>query len=91
MARTTRVPAELSSREQKVNGDENMKELVIAMMIVTGFCLVYYFLKNRMSGNYSSDSNSKFLCDSCAYDYDRACYNRERPNVKSCNQYKKRY
>ncbi len=32
-----------------------------------------------------------FLCDTCAYDYDRACYNPKRPNVKECKEYKKRY
>ena len=72
MARTTGA-GELFN-EQKVIGDENMKELVIAMMLVIGFCLVYYFLKNRMSGNYSSDSNSKFFVT--AVPYLMACHNR---------------
>jgi hypothetical protein len=34
--------------------------------------------------------DNKFLCDTCKYDYRGACSNPNRPNVKSCSDYKKR-
>lgn len=32
----------------------------------------------------------RFLCDRCAYDYDGACHNRDRPNVTACDEYRRR-
>jgi hypothetical protein len=34
--------------------------------------------------------SNRFLCDTCKYDYRGACSNPNRPNVKSCSDYKKR-
>jgi hypothetical protein len=35
-------------------------------------------------------AKGEFLCDSCRYDYPNACNNPNRPNVKSCDEYKPR-
>jgi len=32
--------------------------------------------------------HGEFLCDNCKYDYDSACKNPQRPNVKQCRDYK---
>jgi hypothetical protein len=32
----------------------------------------------------------RFLCDSCKYDYDRACHRPERPNATACEDYRRR-
>ena len=31
----------------------------------------------------------KFLCDTCRYDYDKACSRPERPNAVRCPDFKK--
>jgi hypothetical protein len=31
-----------------------------------------------------------FLCDSCAYDHPNTCSHPQRPNVRSCSEYKRR-
>ncbi len=34
--------------------------------------------------------DTKFLCDSCKYDYGHACRRPERPNAERCPDYKKK-
>ena len=45
------------------------------------------FLKEKIRGFFSGD---RFLCDTCRYDYRSACRRPERPNARSCPDYKKR-
>ena len=33
---------------------------------------------------------SRYLCDSCKFDYDRACHRPERPNATKCPDYERR-
>ncbi|MHB8780751.1 MAG: hypothetical protein ACYC55_05150 [Candidatus Geothermincolia bacterium] len=33
----------------------------------------------------------RILCDRCAYDYPSACRRPERPNARSCPDYRRRY
>ena len=38
----------------------------------------------------SSPGSGKYLCDSCRFDYGGACSRPERPNARTCPDYKKR-
>ena len=33
---------------------------------------------------------ASYLCDTCKWDYDTACQRPERPNAKTCPDYKRR-
>lgn len=35
-------------------------------------------------------SGSRFLCDSCKYNYGNACWRPERPNATRCPDYRRR-
>ena len=32
----------------------------------------------------------RFLCDTCRYDYERACHNPDRPNATECEEFKRK-
>ncbi|MDD4279831.1 hypothetical protein GX645_03885 [Candidatus Sumerlaeota bacterium] len=43
----------------------------------------WMWLKSLITGE------KEFLCDTCRYDYDKACNRRERPNATKCKDYKR--
>lgn len=44
-------------------------------------------LKARLSALFGG---SRFLCDTCKYNYGNACWRPERPNATSCADYRRR-
>ena len=61
-------------------------EHIFALVITAGVL----YMASKVFGSKSS-SGSTFLCDNCLYDYDSACYNRQRPNARTCSDHKRRY
>ena len=60
-----------------------LKDIILfGLLLIIVLSLIYNKLMQQ--NTYGANAKSKFLCDSCAYDYERACHNRERPNAKSC-------
>ncbi len=47
-------------------------------------------LWQRISQFFARMSGSGFLCDTCKYNYGSACLRPERPNAKTCPDFKKR-
>lgn len=62
--------------------------IIIGLVLIILLLLINNHLKKR--NNYGTTNKSIFLCDTCTYDYERACHNRERPNAKKCIDYKSR-
>ncbi len=44
-------------------------------------------IKQRIAGVFRT---SPYLCDTCKYDYGEVCKRPERPNAKTCNDYKRK-
>jgi hypothetical protein len=38
----------------------------------------------------SPPGGSEFLCDTCKYDHPSACNHRERPNARTCDDYRRK-
>jgi hypothetical protein len=51
----------------------------------SGFQRVYLFLRRLFALERAS-----YLCDTCKWDYGNACKRPERPNAKTCPDYKRR-
>lgn len=59
---------------------------ILGMAVMVGMIAVLVIVLRK----FITKNNSRFLCDTCAYDYERSCHNSQRPNVKKCPDYKRR-
>lgn len=60
-------------------------DVIFVFVILAVFFLLFI---SRMKKN--GGTRSRFLCDHCKYDYDRACNNPRRPNATTCRTYRRR-
>ncbi len=51
------------------------------------FLSMWKFIKSLFAAIFSS-GETRFLCDTCRYDYGNACRRPERPNATKCPDYK---